>query len=54
VLIKNIVTDADDSINQSEIHQWFYNAQGKPIRMFRIVNASDTTDVRFTLDEKGT
>ncbi len=53
VLIKNIVTDADDSINQSEIHQWFYNAQGKPIRMLRIVNANDTTDVRFTLDEKG-
>jgi hypothetical protein len=53
VLIKNIITDADDSINQSEIHQWFYNAQGKPVRMLRILNNNDTTDVRFTLDEKG-
>jgi hypothetical protein len=53
VLIKNIVSDADDSINQSEIHLWFYNAEGNPIRMLRIVNNNDTTDVRFTLDEKG-
>jgi len=53
VLIKNVVIDSDDSINQSEIHQWFYNAQGNPVRMLRITNANDTTDVRFTLDEKG-
>jgi hypothetical protein len=53
VLIKNVVTDADDSINQSETHQWFYNPDGKPVRMLRIVNNNDTTDVRFTLDEKG-
>jgi len=53
VLIKNIITDSDDSINQTEIHQWFYNAEGKPIRMLRILNSRDTTDVRFTIDEKG-
>jgi hypothetical protein len=53
VLIKNIVSDAADSINQTEIHQWFYNADGKPVRMLRIVNDNDTTDVRFTVDDKG-
>ena len=53
VVIKNTVSDADDSINQSETHQWFYNNDGKPMRMLRIVNGNDTTDVRFTLDEKG-
>lgn len=53
LLIKNIITDADDSINQLEIHQWFYNADSKPVRMLRILNNNDTTDVRFTLDKKG-
>ena len=53
VAIKNIITDADDSINQTEIHQWFYNGDGKPVRMLRILNNNDTTDVRFTIDEKG-
>jgi hypothetical protein len=53
VTIKNIVSDVGDSIYVNEIHQWFYNAEGKPVRMLRIVNNNDTTDVRFTLDEKG-
>ena len=53
VVIKNIITDADDSINQIEIHQWFYNADAKPTRMLRILNNTDTTDVRFILDKKG-
>ncbi len=52
VLIKNTVTDADDSIYANEVHQWFYNDQGRPLRMLKISN-SDTTEVRFTLDEKG-
>jgi hypothetical protein len=53
VLIKNTVSDAEDSIYQTEVHQWFYNNAGKPARMLRIVNNNDTTDVRFTLDDKG-
>ncbi|MFI5185468.1 MAG: hypothetical protein ACHQF0_01970 [Chitinophagales bacterium] len=53
VVIKNIVNDANDSIYTNEVHQWFYNTDGKPVKMFRIVNNSDTTEVRFTLDEKG-
>jgi hypothetical protein len=51
--IKNTVSDASDSIFINETHQWFYNADGKPVKMWRIVNNSDTTEVRFTLDEKG-
>ena len=51
--IKNTVSDAGDSIYVNEVHQWFYNAEGKPVRMLRIVNNSDTTDIRFTSDEKG-
>src|SRR5215471_14163731 len=53
VLIKNVVTDSDDSIYESEVHQWFYNPNGKPLRMLRIINDRDTTEVRFTLDDKG-
>ena len=53
VLIKNTVTDGDDSIYTNEVHQWFYNGQGKPLRMLKISNNNDTTEVRFTLDEKG-
>jgi len=53
VTVKNSVTDKDDSIYENELHQWFYNNAGKPARMLRIVNNSDTTDVRFTVDENG-
>jgi hypothetical protein len=53
VLIKNTVTDATDSIYANEIHQWFYNDEGKPVRMLRILNNNDTTEIRFTLDDKG-
>ncbi len=53
VLIKNTLSDTGDSIYANEVHQWFYNDQGKPLKMLRIVNSNDTTQVRFTLDEKG-
>ncbi|TMI97354.1 MAG: hypothetical protein E6H06_02130 [Bacteroidetes bacterium] len=53
VLIINTVTDAEDSIYANEVHQWFYDAEGRPVRMLRILNNVDTTDVRFTLDDKG-
>ncbi|HEV8505325.1 MAG TPA: hypothetical protein VGQ53_08000 [Chitinophagaceae bacterium] len=53
VLIKNTVTDASDSIYATEGHQWFYNDQGKPARMLKILNNNDTTEIQFTLDNKG-
>jgi hypothetical protein len=52
LFIKNTVTDADDSIYANEVHQWFYNEQGKPVRMLKILN-NDTTEVHLTLDNKG-
>lgn len=36
----------------TEKHQWFYK-EGKPERMLNIKNNSDTTEVKFVLDEKG-
>jgi YD repeat-containing protein len=53
VSLRNLVSDQSDSINENEEHQWFYDAQGRPARMLRIMNKYDTTDVRFTLDAAG-
>ncbi len=35
-----------------EQHLWFYNKAGKPEKMLKIKNSSDTTVVSFRLDEK--
>ena len=40
-------------VNTEEVHQWFYDANGKPAKMFRIRNGMDTTTFTFVLDEKG-
>jgi hypothetical protein len=53
VAIKNMASDGSDSIFINEVHQWFYNTEGRPVRMLRVVNNTDTTDVRFTLDQHG-
>lgn len=53
VSIRNIVSDSEDSIFLNELHQWFYDSGGRPVKMLRIVNNKDTTEVRFTLDENG-
>ena len=36
-----------------EQHLWFYNKAGKPEKMLKIKNNSDTTIVNFKLDENG-
>lgn len=51
-VINNISTSAGQ-ISSSEIHQWLYNAGGKPEIMLRIRNRNDTTVYTFVLDEKG-
>ena len=51
VLIKNTTKDTSLEINNTEIHQWFYNAQGQPVKMLRIVNDNDTTEYRFNTDD---
>jgi hypothetical protein len=53
LVIKNTLADVGDSIYENEVHEWFYNSQGNPVRMLRIVNNTDTTEIRFTLDDKG-
>jgi len=52
ILIKNITSDTSHEIEDTEIHQWFYDVAGQPQKMFDIVNKTDTTEIRFHLDEK--
>jgi len=53
VSIKNIVSDTDDSIYLNEQHLWYYNSNGRLVKMYRVVNNNDSTEIRFTLDEMG-
>ena len=45
--------DDDFSTQLNEEHQYFYDAKGKPAKMFRIKNKKDTSNVLFTLDARG-
>jgi YD repeat-containing protein len=40
-------------ITTTEVHEWTYNAAGKPTKMLRIRNGNDTTVYTFIFDEKG-
>jgi YD repeat-containing protein len=50
--ITNVSTSAGGH-QEKEVHNWNYDAQGKPQNMLRIKNETDTTTVNFVLDEKG-
>lgn len=54
--IQNTVQDPVNDFNQTEIHQWIYNAAGKPDKMLRIIitgspAVSDTLEIHFVADE---
>ncbi len=51
--IENTVRDSANDFNQSEVHQWTYRADGTPSVMWRIINGSDSLEIRFFPDEEG-
>ena len=51
--IANKTIDTTQLINETEEHKWQYTETGIPLKMLRIMNAHDTTEIRFSLDEKG-
>ncbi len=58
IKVQNTVTDSASQFDHTEIHQWFYDQEGKPARMWRIINNAgnpghDTIEVRFVKDENG-
>lgn len=53
VTVQNSVSDPDNGINQTEIHKWKYNKDGNAEKMWRIINGTDSLEIRFIPDEKG-
>ncbi len=54
--LTSVTTESKDSLNDFssiEEHVWTYSAAGKPEKMWKIVNRKDSTEYRFTTDEKG-
>jgi YD repeat-containing protein len=51
--IRNTIRDSANDFTQTEIHQWMYNNAGKPDKMLRIINNTDSLEIRFTSDENG-
>ena len=54
ISISNSATDADSTgdFSQNEVHQYSYK-DGKLDKMWRIINKTDTLEVRFVTDENG-
>src|SRR4026208_1151450 len=54
ISISNSATDTDSSgdFSQTEVHQYIYK-NGKLDKMWRIINTTDSLEVRFVTDEKG-
>lgn len=52
-IISNTIRDPANDFTQTELHQWKYNTAGKPDRMLRIINNSDSLEIRFAPDENG-
>ena len=55
IKITSLTHSADEDFTTSlkEIHEYSYNANGKPVRMLRIKNGKDSSVINFVLDEKG-
>jgi YD repeat-containing protein len=52
VEINNTMTDSLQTYTQTEKHVWNYS-NDKPEKMWRIINKTDSMEVRFIRDEKG-
>jgi hypothetical protein len=54
--ITRVINDSKDPVNEisrQEAHNWTWNSNGRPEKMWRIINQSDSLEVRFIPDEKG-
>lgn len=47
------VNDAGSQYAGDEERQWVYDGNGRPLRMWRIVNGTDSSEYRFTHDDQG-
>jgi len=56
--VQNTVKDSANDFNQVETHDWIYNANGKPQKMWRLISnnqllVTDSLEIRFVIDEDG-
>ncbi len=51
--IQNTAKDSANDFTQTEVHSWLYTSTGKPEKMWRIINKTDSLEIRFTTDEFG-
>ena len=51
--VQNNTKDSANDFTETEIHFWIYNAGGFPEKMWRILNNTDSLEIRFTPDENG-
>ncbi len=51
--LKSFSGDTLKTGSETEDHQWTYNAKGQPVQMLRIINTTDTTLIKFQLDDNG-
>jgi hypothetical protein len=53
ISLKSASEDTMKTGVETEDHQWAYNEKGQPVQMLRIINAIDTTTIKFQVDESG-
>lgn len=51
--IENKTKDDSSAFSETEVHQWYYAANGKPEKMWRIKNGNDSLEIRFIPEENG-
>lgn len=53
VKIQNITNDQASEMKETEEHFWIYTSNGIPEKMWRILNTTDSLEIRFNSDENG-
>ena len=53
VLIETNTKDSLQDFTETIAHQYQYNPEGKPVKLWRIINGKDSSEYRFMHDEKG-
>lgn len=53
ISIKTTSTDSLNDFNETDEHQWSYNANGRPQGLLRVLNGHDSSEYRLNTDEKG-
>ncbi|HSU27008.1 MAG TPA: RHS repeat domain-containing protein [Chitinophagaceae bacterium] len=52
-IVRNSIRDTANDFTQTESHNWIYGANGKPSGMWRIINNTDSLEIRFVPDSSG-